>query len=241
MRIFKHFSMMRDKAGDKSDVQGDLKTKSLGELLSYFNISSNIQGGASQIGFNLKWHNKPFNLDFPSLAGDMDFKLQQGMIVGLSQATNEKLGLVGLMNILGLQTLPRRLTLNFSDLMKSGYPFDEGGGKFVLRQGSAYTDEVFLKGPSARVSAQGRLGYVNKDYDLELKVVPYVTSSLPVIATIAGGPVAGAVTWVADKVLSREVNRITEHVYKITGTWDKPHYKAINTPTGSTKIKSSGE
>ena len=75
------------------------------------------------------------------------------------------------------------------------------------------------------MEAWGKIGLLKKDYDLEIRVVPYVTSSVPVIATIAGGPVIGAIAWVTNKVLSPEVDRMSRKTIHVTGTWAKPQLK----------------
>jgi len=55
-----------------------------------------------------------------------------------------------------------------------------------------------------------------------LSISPHVTSSLPVVATLAGGPLAGAVTWVADKLVSKAVTNVTTVNYKVSGPWSHP-------------------
>ena len=61
--------------------------------------------------------------------------------------------------------LPRRLALDFSDLTDKGFAFDTVRGDFDLRDGSAYTDNVLVKGPAAEIGLIGRVGLKNKDYD----------------------------------------------------------------------------
>ncbi len=56
--------------------------------------------------------------------------LQNGRITNLSPETEDKLGLGKLLSILSLQTIPRRLTLDFSDLANPGYSFDVFKGNF---------------------------------------------------------------------------------------------------------------
>jgi len=129
---------------------------------------------------------------------------------------------------LSLNTLARRLSFDFSDLTKKGYAFDIMQGQFTFRQGNAYSKKTYLNGPVAYVSISGRVGLVTEDYNLTMRVSPYLTSSLPIIATIAGGPVAGAVTWVIDKLFSQEMRQHKAYVYKIIGPWAKPRIEEVN-------------
>ncbi|HSH54360.1 MAG TPA: AsmA-like C-terminal region-containing protein, partial [Methylotenera sp.] len=42
------------------------------------------------------------------------------------------------------------------------------------------------------------------------------------LAALAGGPLAGAVAFLAQKVLKDPLNKIISTEYEITGTWDNP-------------------
>jgi len=92
----------------------------------------------------------------------------------------------------------------------------------------ASTSNAYLDGPVARIDVRGGISLAKKNYNLTLLVAPHVTSSLPVVATIIGTPIAGALTWVAEKVLSPEVSAITSVEYSVTGSWKKPVIAKVN-------------
>jgi uncharacterized protein YhdP len=123
--------------------------------------------------------------------------------------------------------LPRRLSFNFSDLVKQGFSFDKFKADVKLQVGNAYTSDAEMSGPAADVKIAGRIGLANKDYDLRLTTIPHVTSSLPVIAAIAGGPVAGVITWLADRIVGSTISRASTYVYKVTGSWSEPNIEKM--------------
>ena len=100
--------------------------------------------------------------------------------------------------------------------------FDDIHGDFQLNQGIAVTKNTVLEGPIARIALAGNINLVNQTYDLQVQVTPHLTSSLPLIAAIAGGPVVGAAAWVANKLINPVINKITTDHYHITGPWSKP-------------------
>ena len=103
--------------------------------------------------------------------------LDKGQIVGLKPGAGRVLGLAS------LAELPRRLALDFSDLTDKGFAFDTIRGDFDLHDGSAYTDNVLVKGPAAEIGLIGRVGLKNKDYDQTAVVTGNVGSSpLPLAA-----------------------------------------------------------
>lgn len=214
-------------------LRGELLSSNLGEVLKRWQITKNLVGGKTKGSFLLSWYGFPYEPDNKSLNGEFTVKIENGRIIGLGESANEKLGLGRVLNLLSLQTLPRRLSLNFSDLTKKGYSFDTMKGTFTIHHGTVKTQNAYLDGPVAYISVKGRIGLVREDYDLLLTVSPYLTSSLPIIATIAGGPIAGAVTWVANRIFSSELRSLTAHLFKVTGPWSKPVFKAV----GEKKMK----
>ena len=106
--------------------------------------------------------------------------LGKGQIVGLKPGAGRVLGLAS------FAELPRRLALDFSDVTDKGFAFDTVRGDFDLHDGSAYTDDVLVKGPAAEIGLIGRVGLKNSDYDQTAVVTGNVSSTLP-LAGLRGG------------------------------------------------------
>ena len=156
------------------------------------------------------------------LNGKIYLQLNNGRITHLSHETEEKLGLGKLLSILSLQTIPRRLKLDFSDLSHEGYSFDIFKGNFAMRKGVVNTQDSYLDGPVAYASMKGDLDIVHRMYDLNLSISPHITASLPIVATIAGGPIVGLAAWVANKIINQSMQKISAYSYKVSGPWDQP-------------------
>lgn len=211
----------------RSEVQGKYLSNNVGVALKQLGFTSNLANGTGAANFVLSWQDAFFAPDVASMDGSVAFDVRRGRIINLEEKTEAELGIGRLLSVISLQTLPRRLTLDFSDLVKSGFSFDVLKGSLKLIAGDAFTDDAELNGPVAQVKVRGRIGFGKKDYDINLTVIPRITSSLPVIATVAGGPVLGAATWLADKVIGSQVSRVASYVYKIKGSWLKPDIKKM--------------
>lgn len=210
-------------------IQGDFKTPNVSRFLNSWDMkSNNLVGSGGTVSFDLNWADAPYNPSINSINGTVSLKLTEGRIVDLGSSTDTKIGFGRMLNLFSLQTIPRRLSFDFTDLFEKGYSFDSMKGDFKLEKGNAYTQNARFNGPIARVDIAGRVGLANKDYDITLGVTPYVTSSLPVVAAIAGGPLALVATWVVDKVVSRAVSNVVTYHYKVTGQWDAPVWKQIS-------------
>lgn len=134
------------------------------------------------------------------------------------------------MGLFSLHSLSRRLALDFSDLFQKGLGFDSIEGTFSLSNGHAYTRDLTLKGPAARIDISGRIGLKDRDYDQIVTVTPRVSSALPIAGTIAGGPAVGAALFLAERFLRQEIDQVARYRYSVTGPWSDPVVKRISAP-----------
>lgn len=212
----------------ETHLEGDLYSQNFGAFLNQWHITDNVVKGDGAAKFNISWHNSPMAPEAKSLSGYMDLNFKKGRIINLGSQVDLGMGIGRLLNVLSLQTIPRRLKGDFSDLTESGYSFDDLSGNLQFKEGNIYTDDATLDGIVGKVKISGRIGLVQKDYNLRLKINPNVTSSLPLVATLTAGPIVGAATWLVDKVFSRQVKKFTEIHYNVTGTWDNPNMHNVS-------------
>ena len=206
-----------------TQVVGKLLINDLAATLQALAIPPAMSAKQGEVSFNLDWLGKPYDLKLANLKGEVNLNLGRGQLTTVNSAAAAKIGLANLINILSVESLARKLTLDFRDLTTKGFNFNKMQGNFKLNNGNAYTSNAYFDGNVAYLGFKGRLGLVKKDYNLALKIVPYVTASLPIIATLAGGPIVGAVSLVADKLIKREIDQASPYNYSLTGSWEQPH------------------
>lgn len=211
----------------RTSFQADIEIKNLAKSLENFKISPVVEANRGLVHVQGKWPGAIYDFSLPKIKGEMIISLKNGRITHLSPEAEEKLGLGKLLSILSLQTIPRRLTLDFSDLSEDGYSFDEFHGNFSFSKGMMFTQNSYIDGPVAYANMKGNLDIAKQYYDLDLRVNPHITASLPVVATLAGGPIAGMATWVASKLINQSMQRISGYTYKVTGPWKAPVVQQI--------------
>jgi uncharacterized protein (TIGR02099 family) len=215
---------------DISHLNGAISTAHLSDLLKSWGYgTSNFVGSKGDITFDLTWQGAPFSPSVNGLSGRMSLSLGPGRIVNLSDSNNAKMDLGRLLNVFSLSSIPQRLSLDFSDVFEKGYGFYYAKGDFALKNGNAFTDKIRIDGPIAGVSISGRIGLAAQDLDLIMSVTPYVTSSLPIVATVATGlnPLAGVATWMLDKVVGKAVSKAATYHYAVKGLWVNPTWSQI--------------
>lgn len=222
-----HMNASGEWQGNRTHLQGVLNTKDMAKFVKNFLASSSsIVGSGGEANFDLRWDDAPYSPALATMSGTATLKLKSGRIINLDKSTNAKMGFGRLLNILSVESLTRRLSLNFSDLTDSGFGFDSITGDFSLKNGSAFTEKpLVIEGSLARIEIKGRIGLAAKDYNLQMSVTPHVTGSIPVVAAIAVNPLVGVAAWAVEKLASQAVGSATTRQYTITGTWDNPVWK----------------
>ena len=213
-------SWLKTGAVQHSHIRGEAKTKNLDRLLKALNIHSSLVGTDGRATFDLDWPGPFYSPTLKTSSGQIKVKLGKGWIVDLGESTTAKLNLGRLLTLLSINRL---LVMNFDDLSQKGYGFDTMEGTLNLKAGKISMKKLLFDGSVARIISSGSINLINKTLDLDLAITPYLTSSLPIVATIAGGPIAGVATWVASKLFSQAVAKITTYDYAVTGPWHKPN------------------
>jgi len=218
------------KAGNTAETRVfmQLGVNDLAKALKNWGVTPVVEAKSGNIEFEGGWDAAPYDFSLKSVTGKMGIVFKDGRITNLSPETEKKIGIGKLLSILSLQTIPRRLKLDFSDLSKPGYFFDKFDGYFVLAHGIMETEDSTIDGPVARASMKGSLNLDKQLYDISLHITPHVTASLPIVATIAGGPVAGVATWVASKIINQGMEKISGYTYEVTGPWQEPVVKQVH-------------
>lgn len=211
-----------------SNLKGVFSSQRTKGLFEKLNLADALKTKQLDVDFDLSWPGDIYAPEINKMEGELNIALGPGRILEVGDEVEAKMEVGKLLNLLSPHTLIRRLNLDFSDLTHDGFSFDEMKGQFVLSDGNAQTRDTYFDGPIAHVALKGRIGLSDRDFDLKLNIIPYVTSSLPVIATIAGGPIAGIATWIADRVFTTAMKKNVDHYYAMKGSWDDPIVEKLN-------------
>ncbi|HTV94505.1 MAG TPA: YhdP family protein [Steroidobacteraceae bacterium] len=213
--------------GSSSDVKGTITSSDVGETLKQLGFDAVLEAKSGRVDFDLAWPGAPTADDLADAAGHVHVSLDKGQIRGVKPGAGRVLGLAS------FSELPRRLALDFSDVTDKGFAFDTVRGDFDLRDGSAYTDDVLVKGPAAEIGLIGRVGLKNKDYDQTAVVTGNVSSTLALPA-FAAGPIVGGAVLLFTQVFKQPLKGLVRGYYRITGSWDNPTVERIKSADAGT-------
>ncbi len=192
-----------------------LSINNVGNTLERFGQDKVIKGKDANIAGQLQWPGSPQDFKTKGLNGNFKLDANKGQILKVKPGVGRLLGL------LSLQSLPRRLTLDFRDLFSQGFAYDSISATATIENGILRSDNFFMTGPAAEVRIKGQTDLLKETQNLMVKVIPNISDSFS-LAAFAGGAVTGVAAFVAQKLLKDPLNKIVQSEYRISGTWDNP-------------------
>lgn len=208
-------------------ITGFIKSTNLGNLLSQQSITNYLSDGSGRIDFSLNWFGNIYPVKPNTLNGSVNFYMANGRLINLGENVDAEFSLNKLLNLFSLDALPKRLLLNFDDI-KPGISFSSLTGNLAIDKGVVSTNKISLAGPLVSILFKGMVNLPEKLFDAELLVFPYITSSVPTLALVTLGPLAGAITWTVNKMTSSTISKSIEYHYKVTGPFKKPIMTKLN-------------
>jgi uncharacterized protein YhdP len=100
-------------------------------------------------------------------------------------------------------------------------------GDFELRAGSAYTQNLLLKGAAVDVGVAGRTGLVAQDFDQTVVVSGNPSGPITVAGALAGGPVGAAGALLISQLFKGQLAGLAKVYYRVTGPWVNPRVERI--------------
>ncbi|WP_186957131.1 YhdP family protein [Undibacterium umbellatum] len=208
-----------------------------GKLLERVGFADVLSGGKGKLEGEVNWNGLPFAMDIPSMNGEIKMVLSSGQFLKVDPGAAKLLG------VLSLQSLPRRLTLDFRDVFSDGFAFDSIAGIAQIQQGVAKTDNLKMLGVNATVLLQGNADIVHESQDLNVTVIPVVNvGTASVVYGLAVNPVIGLGTFLAQLFLREPLSKAFTFEYKVSGSWKEPTVtKVDHRDSSSAKIKAASK
>jgi len=208
-------------------LDGKLTAYNLGNALSHLHVTDSVRKGRGTLEFALSWPGSILDFSLAKASGILKIDAQNGQILKVNP------GLGRLLSIFNLESLGRRLKLDFRDVYKKGFVFDKISGHLNLIQGRATLKNALIKGPAAKIVLTGLLNFSNKTLDLHAIVTskmdigiggPALAGAL-LINPIVGA--AGAAVLAVDKISGSKITGVRLE-YQISGDFEAPQIKEIS-------------
>lgn len=213
----------------RTALQFTLAVKDSGALLARLGMPHVFQNGHGQLEGTLGWLGLPYALHIPSLSGQLQLDVANGRFLKAEP------GLAKLLGVLSLQSLPRRLALDFSDVFAQGFAFDFVRGNARIDRGIVFTNNLQMKGPTAAVLMEGQADIGLETQDIHAVVVPEINTGTAALIATAINPAVGLGTFLAQTLLRQPLVQASTQEFRVQGHWADP----VVTRVGSRSAPSS--
>jgi uncharacterized protein YhdP len=214
----------RTTSGSITTLALKLDAENLNALFAQFGFGDYLKRGAGSLEGNLAWAGYPYEFALAALAGTLKVDARRGQFAKIETGAGKLLGL------LSLQSLPRRAMFDFRDIFSDGFAFERIQGDVKVARGVLLVEDFEISGPSAFVSLTGEVSLPQETQALTMQVVPEVSESLALAATVLGTPVLGLSTLLISKLLKNPFGKVVAYEYQVTGSWDNPQVTRLSAP-----------
>jgi len=194
-----------------------------------------IAKGRGKIEGQVSWLGSPFSPDYPSMSGGFNIAMESGQFLKADP------GIAKLLGVLSLQSLPRRLALDFHDVFSDGFSFDFIRGDATIAQGMARTNNLQMKGVNAAVLMEGQADIAKETQSLKVVVIPEINVASASLIYSAINPLVGLSTFLANVILRRPLIEANTQEFLIDGTWVDPRVTKVEHKTESQPAASKPE
>ncbi|MEJ8838796.1 YhdP family protein [Ramlibacter sp. AN1133] len=192
-----------------------------GGLLARVGMKDVLRRGRGAMEGNVSWIGSPLAFDYPSMTGTFNVQVENGQFLKADP------GLAKLLGVLSLQSLPRRLALDFRDVFSEGFSFDFVRGDITIEHGIAATNNLQMKGVNAAVLMEGKADLARETQDLKVVVVPEINAGTASLVATVINPALGLGSFLAQMFLRQPLIRAATQEFHVDGTWTDPRVTRV--------------
>ena len=201
-------------------LEGEFSSSDFGAFLKDLKLDSGIKDSKASSKFDLSWKRAPYEFNFDTLNGQIDWRLTDGYLTEISDQGSR------IFSLLSLDSLVRKLQLDFRDVFAKGFFYDKINGSFQLENGIAYTEDTLVDGGAGEITMQGYTDLNAQQLNYQIEFTPNVTSSLPVIVAWMVNPATALAALALDQMLT-SAKVISNIKFSLTGSLDEPQLQEL--------------
>lgn len=217
-----------------SGVRGTFRSNNIGSYLNELGYNSIVRDSSANFNFDLNWQGALPDWNSETLGGEVVWNLGAGYLRDVSD------GGARIFSLLSLDSVLRKLTLDFRDIFARGMFYSSFGGTLELDNGVVSTNNTRMNGSAGDMTVRGYTNLLDESLNYQLSYVPKVTSSLPVLLAFMVNPPSGIAALVLDRVL-HDAQVISRLEYEITGTINEPIITEVKRDSREVELPEMGD
>ena len=212
-----------DDNGEFAKINGHMISDNIADTLNILNLGSSIKDSDGKVDFDVNWRGAIFAPQLSTIAGVLNWHFGEGHISEVSDQGAR------IFSLFSLDSLRRKLVLDFRDVFVKGVFFNSFEGSFAIDQGVAVTHDTHMDGIAGDLEVLGSINLATTELDYYLTFTPRLFSNIPVVAgVVTSAPQVFILAFALTKVLEPIIDVVSQVNFKLTGDITKPQFIEIN-------------
>ena len=200
-------------------------------LLSRLGYGGLLRATPGEINGELRWRGSPTDFRVQTMAGQIALDLKSG------QFLKAEPGLSKLISVVNLQSLPKRISLDFRDIFSQGFAYERVRGDVAFGNGQAVTTNLRIVGVQASVFIDSQADLLAETQNTRVLVLPELNAGLASLGYALVNPAIGLGSFLAQYVLRDPLRKILAYEYQLTGSWADPQVKELSRTEAAQKAQ----
>lgn len=224
----------RDNGNNYTTFKLKLNADKTDELTSRLQFDPGIKDSPLTVNAKINWQGAPTDFSLSKLNGEMDFNFGKGH---LSQVSDKG---ARLFSLFSLDSLLRKLSLDFSDVFGKGLYYDKFSGDLTINNGVVKTTNTYMDAIAGAMKVRGYTDLSTENLHYDIRFIPQLASSVPTVVLLSTSAwTMGIGAFALTKVLEPVIEVISEIRFQLTGTMSDP--KLIEVERKSKEIEIPNE
>ncbi|BDM63103.1 hypothetical protein NFHSH190041_05550 [Shewanella sp. NFH-SH190041] len=222
--------------GSNNITQLDLRLSSgnFDELTQVLGIDPGVKDAPLELTASLNWQGAPYDFAISRFSGDVTFALGKGH---LSQISDKG---ARIFSLFSLDSLLRKLSLDFSDVFGKGLYFNSFGGTLQIDNGVVSTTDTEMDAIAGNMKVRGFTDLRTDSLNYDIRFVPQLASSVPTVVLLSTSAwTLGLGAFALTKVLEPVIEVISEIRFRLTGTLSDPKLEEVERKSKEIEIPES--
>ncbi|QYK01806.1 YhdP family protein [Shewanella psychrotolerans] len=217
-----------------TEFELDLQAKQFDEVSERLGIDPGLKEAPLDLQAKLSWTGAPYGFSLETLNGQIDYKLGKGHLSEVSDKGAR------IFSLFSLDSLLRKLSLDFSDVFGKGLYFDSFSGTLKLDDGVVKTTDSEMAAVAGNMRVRGYTDLTTESLNYDIRFVPKLASSVPTVVLLStGGWTFGLGAFALTKVLEPVIEVISEIRFRVTGTMSEPKLEELERKSKEIEIPES--
>ncbi|MCK7636131.1 MULTISPECIES: YhdP family protein [unclassified Shewanella] len=219
---------------NKTELSMMLNATQFNHLTEQLGIDPGVNEAPLKVNADLSWEGAPYAFSLESLNGKVNFALGKGH---LSQVSDKG---ARIFSLFSLDSLVRKLSLDFSDVFGQGMYFNSFTGNLQIDNGVVKTTDTEMDAIAGNMKVRGYTDLTTESLNYDIRFVPQLASSVPTVVLLSTSAwTLGLGAFALTKVLEPVIEVISEIRFRVTGTMAEPVVEELERKSKEIEIPES--